>query len=159
FAGKQQFNLPQMIPPAARTEPQSGWMQASPGDFANLDFLADASIVALNLVPDRDGLVSLTAKDVGPHAMGHVVAVDPLGTTSRSVSVAEKPASFADLRLKSGLDPAKHFTQQKQVSVVPKGQPFVIDDVADSRFQMYDSLAKVYGFYSTLTKDANLAEF
>src|SRR5262249_29154933 len=32
-------------------------------------------------------------------------------------------------------------------------------DAAASRFEVYDSLAKVYALYSTLSKDANLAEF
>ncbi|MCE9567021.1 MAG: hypothetical protein K8U57_33885 [Planctomycetes bacterium] len=125
----------------------------------NLDFLADASAVILNVVPDKDGVIKLTAKDVGPHAMIHVVAVDPCGTTARSVTLTEKPAAFADLRLKHGLDPAKHFTQQKLVTVIPKGEAFVVADVVGSRFQMYDSLAKVHGFYSTLSKNPTLTEF
>ena len=143
--------------PAADSSP--GWAQPGPGDFANLDFLADATAVALNVIPDKDGLIKLTTKDVGPHAMIHVVAVDPLGTTSRSVTLTEKPAAFVDLRLKNGLNPTRHFTQQKQVTIVPKGQEFAIADVVGSRFQTYDSLAKVYSFYSTLSKNATLTEF
>jgi hypothetical protein len=128
-------------------------------DFSNLDFLADAAAVAVNLIPDKDGVVKLPRKDVGPHALIHVVAVDPLGTTARSVSLAEQPAQFVDLRLKHGLDPLKHFTQQKQVSVVTPGQPFTVADVVGSRFQMYDSLPKVYTLFATLAKDPTLAEF
>src|SRR5205085_7992519 len=81
------------------------------------------------------------------------------GTTSRTVTLGERPAAFADLRLKEGLDPARHFTQQKQVTVVRGGQEFAIADVVASRFQMYDSLAKVYSYYSTLSKNPALAEF
>jgi hypothetical protein len=139
---------------------QPGW-SGSPGggDFANLDFLADAAVVAANLVPDKDGKIKLTRKDVGPHGMVHVVAVDPLGTTSRSAALPEVRAGFADLRLKLGLDPARHFTQQQQVTVVNPKEPFVLADVAGSRFQAYDSLAKVYGYYATLSKNPTLAEF
>ncbi|MBA4064353.1 MAG: hypothetical protein C0501_11700 [Isosphaera sp.] len=129
------------------------------GDFANLDFLADASVVALNVAPDKDGRIKLTRKDVGPHGMVHVVAVDPLGTTSRSAALPEVPAAFADLRLRTGLDPARHFTQQQQVTVVNPKEPFVLADVAGSRFQAYDSLARVYGYYATLSKNPTLAEF
>jgi hypothetical protein len=148
---------PKDIP--AHTPPPSEWGRPGGSDFADLDFLADASAVVLNLVPDKDGVIKLPRKEVGPHAMIHVVAVDPLGTTYRSVSLPEMPARFADLRLKNGLDPLKHFTQQKQVTVVPPGRQFALADVVGSRFQTYDSLAKVYSFYSTLTKDAHLAEF
>jgi hypothetical protein len=129
------------------------------GDFANLDFLADASSIALNLVADADGIVKLPRNRVSPHAMIHVIAVDPLGTTYRTVTLPEQPAKFVDLRLKNGLDPMKHFTQQKQVTIVGPNQPFVIADLVSSRFQMYDSLPKVFAFYSTLTKDPNLNEF
>ncbi len=129
------------------------------GGSPNLDFLADASAVVLNLVPDKDGVVKLARKDVGPHAMIHVVAVDPLHTTYRSAALPEQPASFADLRLSAGLDPSKHYTLQKQISVLPQGQPFVLNDIASSRFEAYDSLAKVYALYATLSKDPKLAEF
>src|SRR5262249_17593297 len=118
--------------PDAKPEPNVGPLV---GDFADLDFLYDASAVAMNLTPDKDGVVKLARKDVGPHAMLHVVACDPLTTTFRSTSLAESPANFVDLRLKNGLDPTKHYTQQKQVSVVDQGKPFAVEDIANSRFE------------------------
>ncbi|MCI0703870.1 MAG: hypothetical protein L0241_22665, partial [Planctomycetia bacterium] len=143
-------------PPPARPEPNVGPLLS---DFADLDFLYDASAVAVNLSADKDGIVKLPRKEIGPHAMIHVVACDPLNTTYRTISAAELPASFIDLRLKNGLDPTKHFTQQKQVTIVEAGKPFVLDDVAGSRFEAYDSLAKVYALYATISKDPKLAEF
>ena len=125
----------------------------------DLDFLADASAVLVNLVPDKDGVVKLTRAEVGPHALIHVVAVDPLNTTARTVSLPEQPARFADRRLKTGLDPAGHFAQQKQVSVLVPGKPFAVADAAAGRFEAYDSLARVYALYSTLSRDPKLAEF
>src|SRR5207248_9491354 len=83
----------------------------------------------------------------------------PLNTTYRSTTLPEQPARFVDLRLRSGLDPKGHFTQQKQVSILLLGQPFVLEDVAGSRFEAYDSLSKVYGLYATLSKDPKLGEF
>src|SRR5262249_18609431 len=88
-----------------------------------------------------------------------VVAVDPLNTTYRSTTLPEQPAQFLDLRLRNGLDPKGHFTQQMQVSILTPKQPFVLADVAGSRFEAYDSLPKVYGLYATLSKDPKLAEF
>jgi hypothetical protein len=129
------------------------------GDFANLDFLADASAVVLNQVPDKDGVVHVSRKAMGPHAMIHVVAVDPLNTTYRGMTLAEQRAMFVDLRLRNGLDPKGHFTQQKQVTILSPGQPFVLEDVAGSKFEAYDSLPKVYGLFVTLSRDPKLAEF
>jgi hypothetical protein len=126
---------------------------------ADLDFLMDASTVAINLIPDKDGLLKLTRKEIGSHNMIQVVAVDPVNTTFRTISLPETPTKFADLRLKNGLDPAKHFTQQKQVTILDADKPLTLDDPAGSRFETYDSLAKVYGLYTTLSKDPKLAEF
>ena len=129
------------------------------GDFANLDFLANASAVVVNQVPDKEGIVRVSRKEIGPHAMIHVVAVDPLNTVSRSTTLAEQKAQFVDLRLHRGLDPKDHFTLQKQISVLPVGKPFVLADLAGSRFETYDTLAKVYTLYATLSRDPKLAEF
>jgi hypothetical protein len=133
--------------------------RAARGDFANLDFLADASAVLVNLVPDKDGVIRILRKQIGPHAQVYVVAVDPLNTVCRSTSLAEENASFVDLRLRHGLDPKSRFTLQKQVSIVTAKEPFTLADLAGSRFETYDSLARVYSLYATLCKDAKLAEF
>ena len=60
---------------------------------------------------------------------------------------------------RNSFDVKSHFTQQKQVSVLEPGKPFVIADVGGSRFEAYDSLAKVHALYATLSKDPKLAEF
>lgn len=160
FAPKGQ---PPMSAPAPMTGDSFGLGRsagAPPGAVtSNLDYLADAAAVAVNLIPDKDGAIKLNKKDLGPHAQIHVVAIDPLGAAYRSLTLPEQPAKFLDLRLMTGLDPSGHFTQQKQVSVLAAGQPFVLADVAGSRFEAYDSVAKVYGLFATLSKDPKLAEF
>jgi hypothetical protein len=149
---------PAPTPPPAADFAIPGKSQAEERS-TDLDFLYDASAVLVNLVPDKDGVVKLTRKEIGPHAMIHVVAVDPLSTTYRSTTLPEQKASFVDLRLRNGLDPEAHFSQQKQVTTLTKDRPFVLADAAGSRFEVYDSLAKVYSLYSTLTNDPKLAEF
>ncbi|MFO0820621.1 MAG: hypothetical protein U1A77_21920 [Pirellulales bacterium] len=145
-------------PAADRMRAKSDGESAASG-FSNLDFLAESSFVALNLAADEKGEVRVPRKQLGAHQHFHVVAVDPVQATYRSLAVAEPPAGSLDLRLVEGLDPRAHFTQQKQISVVPSGQAFELADVTSSRFEVYDSLARVYGLYTTLTKDPKLAEF
>ena len=58
------------------------------GDFANLDFLANASAVLVNLVPDKTGTVKIERQASRAHAMIHVVALDPLSTTYRSITLS-----------------------------------------------------------------------
>lgn len=127
--------------------------------FANLDFLAVPSAALLNLVPDENGEIKVTNDAIGPHQHLHVVVVDPVNMTYRNFSLPERKTFVSDLRLTTGLDPQKHFTQQKQISIVPAGQTFTLNDIATSKFEMYDSLARVYGLYRTLNPDLKLAEF
>lgn len=144
----------------APRKPRMEMKSPSPaGDLANLDFLADASAVLLNLVPDKDGLIKIKRKDLGPHSMIQVVAVDPLYTYMRGITLPEQPIKLLDLRMRQGLDSKEHFTQQKQISVLAPKQTFILEDMLSSRFEAYDHLAKVYGLYNTLSNNPTWVEF
>lgn len=153
--GRSEAPKPSMAAPSPATTATT----AEGGDFANLDFLAEAATVELNLLPDKDGIVRVPNKSIGSHAMIHVVAVDPLNTTVRSMTMPEKVSQFLDLRLANGLDPKGHFAQQKRISVLTKGQPLTLADIGAGRFEAYDTLARVHGLFAALSKDAKLAEF
>lgn len=132
---------------------------AHEGILDNLDFLAQPTAVLLNLIPNEDGVIDIKRDAIGRHQQLHLVAVDLRGTTYRSVSLPEQKTEILDLRLLAELDPKLHFTQQKQISIVPAGQKFSIRDVTTSKFEVYDSLQRVYGLYATLNPDPKLAEF
>ena len=142
-----------------RTEAPPAAPQAPGGSFANLDFLSAGSATLINLVPDKDGLIEIPSAAIGTHQHIHVVAVDPLNTTYRSISLPEKKTDFLDLRLEDGLNPESHFTQQKQISIVPVGQTFTLHDITTSKFEAYDSLSRVFRLYLTLNPDPKLIEF
>ena len=128
-------------------------------NFANLDFLAKTSAVLVNLVPNEQGVVTIPLADLGPHQHIVVAAVDPLQTTVRHLALPEQDVLVVDQRLARPLDPQKHFVQQKQFSVLKAKEPFVLDDISASRFELYDSLARVYDLYRTLSRDPQLDEF
>ncbi len=159
--GEDYKRVPPPAAPAPTTPPPSESAAAGTGgDFADLDFLADPAAVLVNLVPDKDGVVRIPRKEIGPHALVRVVAVDPLNTTARVVALPEPAdARVLDLRLRAGLDPAGHFTQQQRVTVQAAGTPLTLADAAGGRFEAYDSLSRVYGLYVTLTHDPKMAEF
>lgn len=146
---------------ATRSDPAvSDTAPVSPaGNFANLDFLAQGSAVLLNLVPNPEGVVVIDRSDLGRHQHLHIVAVDPLHTTYRNLALPEQDVLILDQRLLAGLDSAGHFTQQKQITVVPAGQPFTMADVTSGKLEIYDSLARVYSLFMTLSEDPQLAEF
>jgi hypothetical protein len=128
-------------------------------DFSDLDFLAHTSAVLANLTPDKDGAIKIPRDALDHRQHLQIVAVDPESTLVRWISLPEQEIELLDLRLAKGLDPSAHFIQQKQVSIVPAEKELVLPDMSGSRFEVYDSLARVYGLYVTLSKDAKLIEF
>ena len=144
---------------AAERQLRSEERAAAVRQFSDLDFLSQAAAVAVNLIPDKDGVITIGRDALGSHQHVHVVAVDPLNTTYRSIALPEVKMEFVDLRLLDGLDPDSHFTQQKQISIVGAGEEFVLADITTSKFEAYDSLSRAYGLYTTLTHDPKLAEF
>lgn len=145
-----------MAPPGSAESADAAALQ---GEFANLDFLAEASAVQLNLVPNAEGLIVFDRKALGAHQHVHVVAIDPRATVYRSISLPEVESAPRDLRLANGLDPNKHFTQQKQISILASGEKLELADITTARFETYDSLARVYSLYLTLSGNPTLAEF
>jgi len=127
--------------------------------FSSFDFLAEAATVRLNLVPDERGVVVVPRQDLGAHQDVHIVAVDPVSTAYRRVQLPDQNTPHRELRLTAGLDPAHHFSQQKKVIIVQKGQKLVLEDVGTASLEAYDSLTKVYEYYVTSTGDTKLIEF
>ena len=128
-------------------------------DFANLDFLADGSVVLENLAADENGEIEIDAARFGDKHMLQVVVQNEFHTLVRRVHLPEQPLAYRDLRLAKGLDPERHFAQQKQYTVLKAGTPFELQDFSSARLQNYDDLSDVYRYYITLTGNAQLAEF
>ncbi len=129
------------------------------GDFANLDFMAQHAILATNLIIDNDGFVTVKLEDLGTHQHVHIVAVDPLNTVYRSYSLPDRSSQVIDQRLTETLPVDQHYSQQKQIDVVPAKTEFRIPDITTSRYQIYDDLAGVYQLYQSLLQNAKLTEF
>ncbi len=127
--------------------------------LANLDFLPAQAALLSNLKPDANGVVTIARKDLGAGQQLHLVAVDPYCTVYKQLVLPETKYESIDLRLAKSLDPAKHYTERKQISVVEGNQNFEIADVATSQIEPYDSLGRAYALYATLNGDPKLAEF
>jgi hypothetical protein len=133
-------------------------MPAGPSS-SNFDFLPSTSVILANLVPDDKGVITIPRKNFGDRQEISVIAVDLGESVSREITLPETALAPRDLRLKTPLDIAKHFTEQKQIAVLQKGAAYTAGDTASSAIEAYDSVAKVYKLYSTLSKDPTLAEF
>lgn len=129
------------------------------GGFASLDFLPGAAVVAVNLVADENGTITVALKDLGKHQHIHVVAIDPLTTVSRTINLAAPDATRIDLRLAASLDPKKHFNQSKEFRFLGKGETLKSKETASMRMEIIDSLSRAYQLYATLNQHPHLAEF
>jgi len=147
-------------PPSVRFAP-ARTVRPPSRNFANLDFLANGAVVLANLRPDKNGLVTIPRKDLLDKQHVRVLTADPENTAACELTLPEAKAALRDLRLDdaAALGPKKHYTQQKKITVAPKGKPFVLRDVTTTRFETFDSLAKVYRLYTTLSRNAHLREF
>ena len=129
------------------------------GGFASLDFLPGAAVVAVNLVADEAGMITVSLNDPGKHQHIHVVAIDPLTTVSRTISLAAPEATRIDLRLSASLDPSKHFHQSKEFRFLDQGETLTSEETASVRMEIIDSLSRAYQLYATLNQHPHLAEF
>ncbi|WP_425401017.1 hypothetical protein [Aeoliella sp.] len=147
--------------PAAEemAEAQQQAAQHQLDDPSNLDFLKNAGVVLANLTPDDDGNIRIPKEQLSDRQDVHIVAVGPLDMVFRHVSLADAGAKFRDLRLAKTLDLAKHFTEQKEVSLLNTGEQLNIADVRAAEMQEYDTLASVYSLYMTRSSNSPLAEF
>jgi hypothetical protein len=124
----------------------------------NVDFLAEPAVEVLNASPDKDGVITIDRKSLGAHHDIQIVAEDPYSTVYREMSLEQAPPKVQDYRLLVGLDPAKHFTEQREVTLMNKADKVSLSD-ASANLELYDSLGKVYRLYTTLHPDATMAEF
>ena len=159
FGAKGQVAPPRPASSVADRPAEGGQGAINASAFADLDFLANASTVVANLIPDKEGILRLPLKDLGDHQMIHAVACDPFQTATRSLTLPITDARLLDQRLRKGLDPAGKFLREKKVSVLARGETFTVDDIRSSKFEIYDSLSKVQTLFHTLNKDQALVEF
>ena len=135
---------------------------ALPGGAAadtDLDFLDASEPAIYNLLPDKDGVVRIDRKSLGDRQHVQIYAEDLANAAWRSFALSEVPTKFTDLRLARNLDPAKPFTQRKEITVLEKGKTLTLEDILTSEFETYDTLGSVHALFTTLSGDPTLARF
>lgn len=127
--------------------------------YLALDFLKQPSVTLLNLVPDKEGRVIVPRALLKGLPQVRVLAVDPTTTVLKQLALEDSPLETRELRLASGLDPKKSFSEQKRITPVQAKQSLKIDDVTTARFETCDTVSKAYRLLATLNDDATFGEF
>jgi hypothetical protein len=146
----------------AKPEATADKAVAVPGGAAaetNLDFLAASGPAIYNLLPDKDGVVRIDRESLGDRQHVQVYAEDLTNAAWQSFALPEVPTKFADQRLARNLDPAKPFSQRKEITVLEKGKTLTLEDILTSEMETYDTLGSVHALFTTLSGDATLAKF
>lgn len=136
-------------------------LQSAPteDESANLDFLAAPSAVLSNLKPDEKGRVIIDRTKLGRSLQVHLVAADHFDTVYRQVALKDQSIKTRELRQAQGLDPEKHFGEQKKITSLMTGDTLQLSDITTSEFETYDALKKVYNFMMSANEDPTLREF
>lgn len=139
--------------------PSGGISGQAPGEFANIDFLPMPAPMLANLRADAQGIVRVALADLGQGQLVHVVAVNERDTVYTTLALPEQPLTPRSRTLKGGLDPARHFTEQRRLEFLTTGAKAQIDDVTTSTVESYGSLSEVFQLLQTLSGNGELAQF
>lgn len=124
-----------------------------------LDFLAKPGFVALALVPDAEGCVTIDRAAFSHVNLLQVVVVDPAGVVARGLRLPEVELPPRDLRLLDALPHEGHAIQRKQATALAVGDELAIDDLRTAKLEPVDTLSKAHALLLTLSGDDWLREF
>eukprot|EP01083_Nonionella_stella_P003048 8670_1 len=126
-------------------------------DPANLDILGFPARVAINLQPDKSGVVAIPADILEPnHNLLTIIALDDNNTSvvyERLKAVSKVPVT--DTRLVNGLDPKKHFSEVRDVLLKAKGESVSFDKWPTTTLETYDDLSDIYELYYSIADETN----
>jgi hypothetical protein len=150
--------------PAPRRAEHAGGRPGS-ADTAGVDFVAAPAAAWLNLRPDRvsegarEGVVRIARAGLGQAQVVRVLAVDESGFAYRELGLPAQAGGYRDLRLAPGLDPQAHLVEKHGVSVLGAGERLTIGNRAHARWEIYDTLGKVFELFVAVSDDRTLNEF
>ncbi|MDF3129324.1 hypothetical protein P0Y35_08965 [Kiritimatiellaeota bacterium B1221] len=123
------------------------------------DFLPNGSIWWVNLVPEKDGSLSVPLKGLDEHSALEIVVLDRFGSTVIRTPLIDTGFKPAEVRLVDGLDPEKNFSRQKTVRKIDPATPIVFPDLTTTRYQVIGDFATAFDLLQTLNGDARLQKF
>jgi len=157
---KRKLTAPGAIPASMGRKGKNRSQSKNGGEITpSYEFLFNDPVLVANLIPDKNGKLSIKLDAFGDRQHIHVLLVDPEGSTYRSVSLPDRKTRLRNRRLITALDPKRHFTEQDRVSLLKKGDKIKLPDLANSQFEIFDHLGSIHRYFLTLKNDATLREF
>jgi hypothetical protein len=132
---------------------------AAGGAAETLDFLPGPALVAANLAPDKDGIVSVPRAAFGFRGQVYAVLCDGANWACRELALPDAPLAPRDRCLRRVLAVDQHLVERNIVTPLAGRGTLTIEDVRSTRLELYDSIAKAFRLFQTLHDDASLREF
>ena len=111
-------------------------------DYQN--FLRDSPLVALNLKPDQEGVITFKHEKLSSYSSIQILVVDESSCMQsvRNLQSLSEP-SKRDLSLKKSLNESKGLTQSREHQCLESGQKTFIEDITSSEVMLVDDLTKI----------------
>ena len=129
------------------------------GARANLDYLPSGSRLLSNLTPDEAGVVTISLADLGEGQHLHVLALDGSQAVYDVTMRAEQRLKPRSRTLPKALPTDQHFIEQRRIEFVAAGGDVTIDASSAPEVEVYDSLARAFQLFTTISNDAELQKF
>jgi len=121
-------------------------------DPSNLGMLGFPARVALNLEPDKSGVVTIPADIIEDnHNLLTIVALDDNNTSvvyERLKGVSKVP--YTDTRLLRGLNPKKHYSEVRDVLLKQKDESVTFDNWPATTLETYDDFSDIFELYYSI---------
>ncbi|HBJ38947.1 MAG TPA: hypothetical protein DDZ51_30205 [Planctomycetaceae bacterium] len=127
--------------------------------WPDYDFLLDSGAVVTNLVPDKNGEITIPADVVAGMPHLQIIAADALTTMRRSLSAPLVDAELRDLRLAKHLELERALAFARGVVIASPGKPLDLKSLGTAQVQLYPSVGELLRLYMTLLPDARLKDF
>ena len=131
---------------------------------ASLDTILVPSILLFSIPLDEHGCGEVELPSMNHYGYEvHVVGVDNHQMTDRhlyyNISNEEKTvkALLKDAALETNLDPSKHYTEEKKITEIKKGDEVILND--KSELELFTSLSDIWLFLKTLSDNSTLQDF
>jgi len=123
------------------------------------DFLKDSGAVITNLVPDKDGVITIPAAIIDGMPVVQIIAADPVSIVRRTVYQSLDEAEIADLRLAKSLEAKRALAFARGVVIATPDKPLDLKILGSAQVQLYSSVGDLMRLYMTLQGDDRLKEF
>ncbi len=126
---------------------------------SDYDFLADPGVLLANLVPDKDGVVTIPADAVEGMPIVQVIACDQATVVQRTLAGSLEDPETVDLRLAESLAADQPLTFERSVSIVSPDSPLELAKIGRGQLQVIADARGLFRLYQTLVEDPRFEEF